>query len=175
MLRKILLVCGILSSLLYVAVNILGPMRWEGYSSASQTFGELFAIGAPTRAFVVPLLVIYALLVYAFGTGVWLSGGQKLALRFTAVGLIGKEVLGVAATVFFPMHLRGTLPGGESPLTDTLHIVLTGVGILFMLLAIVSAAIALGKGFRLYSIVTILIFVLGAVLAFLDAPKIAAG
>jgi hypothetical protein len=174
-LRKLLLVCGILSSLLYVGVNIVGPTRWAGYSSASQTFSELFAIGAPSRAFVVPLLVLYALLIYAFGAGVWLSAGQNLALRFTAVGLIAKEVFGVAATVVFPMHLRGTLAAGEHPLTDTLHIVLTGLGLLFMLLAIVSAAIALGKSFRLYSIVTILVFVLGATLAFLDAPRIAAG
>jgi Protein of unknown function (DUF998) len=173
MVRKLLVICGIAASLLYVAVNILGAMRWVGYSSTSQTFSELFAIGAPMRALVVPPLVIYALLIYAFGVGVWMSARQKRALRFTAVGLIGKEVLGVAATVFFPMHLRGTLAAGQLPLTDTMHIVLTGVGLLFMLLAIVSAAIALGKGFRLYTIVTILIFVLGATLAFLNAPQIA--
>jgi hypothetical protein len=28
--RKILLVCGILSSLLYVAMNVFMPMQWEG-------------------------------------------------------------------------------------------------------------------------------------------------
>jgi hypothetical protein len=50
MLRKALLVCGILSSLLYVAMTVFVAMRWEGYSSASQTISELSAIGAPMRS-----------------------------------------------------------------------------------------------------------------------------
>ena len=37
MVRKVLLACGILSSLLYVATVVLAAMRWEGYSSTSQT------------------------------------------------------------------------------------------------------------------------------------------
>ena len=48
MLRKGLLMCGILSSLLYVAMNIFVPMQFEGYSYTSQTVSELSAIGAPT-------------------------------------------------------------------------------------------------------------------------------
>lgn len=43
---KVLLVCGILSSLLYVAMNVFVPMLFEGYSLASQTVSELSAIGA---------------------------------------------------------------------------------------------------------------------------------
>lgn len=47
MARKALLVCGIVSSLLYLAMNVFVAMQWEGYSSASQTISELSAIGAP--------------------------------------------------------------------------------------------------------------------------------
>jgi hypothetical protein len=57
MVRKLLLVCGILSSLLYVATVVLAAMRWEGYSSTSQTVSELIAIDAPTRPLVVPLFI----------------------------------------------------------------------------------------------------------------------
>jgi hypothetical protein len=32
---KTLLVCGILSSLLYVAMNVFIAMQWEGYSSVN--------------------------------------------------------------------------------------------------------------------------------------------
>jgi len=46
--RKILLVCGILASLLYVAMNVIGAMMYDGYSSVSQTVSELSAIGAPS-------------------------------------------------------------------------------------------------------------------------------
>jgi hypothetical protein len=48
-LLKVLLACGILSSLLYAAMNVFVPMLWDGYTMASQTVSELSAIGAPTR------------------------------------------------------------------------------------------------------------------------------
>jgi len=168
--RLVLLICGILSSLLYVATIVLAPIRWEGYSSISQMVSELIAIDAPTRPLVVPLFISYSVLVYAFGWGVWASAPGKRALRFTAVGLVGKEVLGLVVTLFFPLHLRGV----EGTLGDTMHGILTGVGNLFMLLAIGSAATAFGKRFRLYSITTIVLLVVGSVLSFLDIPRVAA-
>jgi len=170
MVRKVLLVCGLLSSLLYVGTDILAAMRWDDYSSASQTVSELIAIDAPTRPLVVPLFVIYSLLVYAFGVGVWQSAGRKCALHFAAVGLVGKEVLGLVVTLFFPIHLRGV----EGTLTDNMHAILTGVGVLFILLAIVFGATAFGKRFRLYSIVTIVILVVFGVLAGLNGPQMSA-
>ncbi|PSM49156.1 DUF998 domain-containing protein [Chroococcidiopsis sp. CCALA 051] len=170
MVRKVLLVCGILSSLLYVATVVLAAIRWEGYSSTSQTVSELIAIDAPTTPLVVPLFITYSLLVYAFGVGIWRSAGRKRALRFAAVGLVGKEVLGLVVTLFFPMHLRGV----EGTLTDTMHAILTGVGVLFMLLAIGFAATAFGKRFRLYSIATILILLVFGILAGLDGSRLAA-
>jgi Protein of unknown function (DUF998) len=169
MVRTLLLVSGILSSLLYIATVLLAAMRWEGYSSTSQTVSELIAIDAPTRSLVMPLFVTYALLVYAFGVGVWQSASQKHALRLAAVGLVGKEVLGLVVTLFFPMHLRGV----EPTLTDTMHAILTFVGVLFILLAIGFGATAFGKRFRLYSIATILVLVVFGALAGLDAPRLA--
>ena len=168
MVRKILLGCGIVSSVLYIATVLLAPRRWEGYSSSSQTVSELIAINAPTSPLVVPLFLTYSVLVIAFGMGVWASAGRKLALRVAAVGLIGKEVLGFVVTLFFPIHLRGV----KATLTDNMHGILTGVGVLFMLLAIGFGAAAFGKWFRIYSIATFLLLVVGGVLTGLDQPKL---
>ena len=77
MTRRVLLVCGILSSLLYVAMNVFVAMEWEGYSSASQTVSELSAIGAPTRPLWVLLGIAYTVLVIAFGWGIWKSAGRN--------------------------------------------------------------------------------------------------
>ena len=170
MVRKVLLVCGILAPLLYVASDILATMLYEGYSYTDQTISELFAIGAPTRPFILVLAPAYALLVYAFGVGVWRSAGEKLALRVVAAGLIGKEVLGLVVTLFFPMHMRGI----EGTLTDTMHGILTLVGNLFFLLAIGFGATVFSKRFRLYSIATMLLIVVGGVLAGLYIPQMAA-
>ena len=106
--------------------------------------------------------------VIAFGMGVLASAGRKLALRIAAVGLIGKEVLGFVVTLFFPIHLRGV----EGTRTDTMHAILTVVGVLFMLLAIGFGAAAFGKWFRIYSIATFLMLVVGGVLTGLDQPNL---
>jgi hypothetical membrane protein len=70
MARNLLLICGILSSLLYVGTDILAGMLWEGYSFTHQAVSELSAIGAPTRPLVVPLYFVYDVLMIAFGLGV---------------------------------------------------------------------------------------------------------
>lgn len=83
---RISLICGILSSLVYVAMNVFVAMRWEGYNSASQTVSELSAIGAPTRSLWVLPAAFYTLLVTAFGWGVWKSAGRIRALRTETIG-----------------------------------------------------------------------------------------
>jgi len=155
MVRKSLLVCGILSSLLYFAmITVLGPMRWEGYSLRSQWVSELFAFGAPSRTLVVPLGIVYQVLMTAFGLGVWLSAGRNRALRVAGGLLVAYGVVGLTAPLF-SMHMREYLQMNGPTLTDTMHQILTGVTVLLMMLAIGFAAAALGKRFRFYSIATI--------------------
>ena len=158
---KVLLLCGIISSLLYIAATILGALQWEGYSSFSQTVSELIAIDAPSAPLVVPLFVLYSLLIFAFGLGVWLSAGQMRNLRIAAILIVGKEVLGLIVTLFAPIHMRGI----EGTWSDTVHAILTGVGVLLcMFPAIGFAATAFGKKFRIYSIVTMVLFLLFGIL-----------
>ena len=45
--RRLLLSCGIASSLLYVAVNVVAPLRYPGYDVVSQAVSELSAIVLP--------------------------------------------------------------------------------------------------------------------------------
>jgi len=140
MVRKVLLICGIQASLLYVGADIVAAMSWEGYRYTDQTVSELRALGAPTRPFLVPALLIYAILEIAFGWGVRGAAGQKRALRITGVLLIGLGVVDLVAP-FSPMHLRGT----AVTLTDTIHVILTVVTVLLILLIIGFGAAADGK------------------------------
>ena len=77
-LRTLSLVCGILSSLVYVANNVICAIVWKGYSSFSQTISELSAIGAPSRSTWLPLGLAYAMLLVAFGIGVWQSARGRI-------------------------------------------------------------------------------------------------
>jgi len=173
MLRKGLLACGILSSLLYAAMTVFIAMQWEGYSSASQVISELSAIGAPTRRLWLLPGAVYTVLVTAFGLGVWKSAGRVRALRMVGGLILTYGSLGLLWP-FAPMHLRETLAAGGSTLSDTMHLVLGGATVLLMLLAIGVGAAAFGKRFRLYSIASIVILVVCGFFTFLDAPSLAA-
>lgn len=111
MVRKALLICGVLSSLLYVGADIFGAMLWESYSYTSQTVSELSAIGAPTRPLVVPFFLAYGVLVIAFGVGVWGSAGRKRAMRVVGGLLVGYGVVCLTGP-FTPMHQREVLAAG---------------------------------------------------------------
>jgi hypothetical protein len=171
--RKTLLVCGIISSLLYVAMTVLVALQWEAYSSTSQTISELSAIGAPTRSLWAVPGAIYTVLVTAFGWGVWKSAGRSRALRVAGGLILAYGSLGVLWP-FAPMHLRETLAAGGGTLSDTMHLVLASATVLLMLLAIGAAAAAFGTRFRVYSLATLAILAAFGTLTFLDAPRIAA-
>lgn len=167
--RKVLLICGILSSLLYAAADILGALSYEGYSYTAQTVSELSAIGAPSRPLVVPLFLTYGVLVIAFGVGAWGSAGRKRTLRVVAGLLVGFGAVCLTGP-FAPMHQRGV----EGTLTDTLHIIGATVDVLFITFIIGFGAFAFDRRFRLYSIVTIVIVLVFGALAGSDGPRIAA-
>jgi hypothetical protein len=162
LLRRTLLVFGILTPPLYVAINLLGAAQWENYSFASQAVSELSAIGAPSRSLLLWLGAVYDLFVLAFALGVWRSAGSKRSLRITAASLFGTVVVDTLFR-FAPMHMRGTPP----TLTDTMHIVLSAAISLCILLAVASSAAAFGRWFRVFAISSILtMLVTGAWTAF---------
>jgi hypothetical protein len=171
-LRKAALVCGIISSLLYVAINIIVSLQWEAYDSASQTVSELSAVGAPTRTLWAVLATPYTFLMLAFAWGVWKSASGNPRLRIGGRLLLAYSALGFLWP-FAAMHLRETLAGGGGTFSDTLHIALGAVTQILYLLALGLTATALGKGFRIYSFVTFILVLVFGLLTFYDAPGIA--
>jgi hypothetical protein len=167
--RKILLVCGIFSSILYIATDILLGLSWRGYSFSSQAISELSAIGAPTRSLWIAMTFIFNPLLTAFGIGVCKVAGMKRSLRIAGVLLAIWGLLGFV-WLFFPMHMRGAI--GST--TDTMHLVMAGVTVLLITLFIGFGSGARGKWFRLYSILTILVMLIFGALVGQQAPRVAA-
>lgn len=166
---RVLLVCGILSSVTYAAMLALVPMRWPSYDSASFTVSELSAIGAPTRSLWVSWSPLWTLLYIAFGVGAWRAAGEYRTLRAVGGTII---VAGIFGAFWPPMHQREVLAAGGGSLTDTLHIVWTVVNGILTLLAMGFGAAALTRPFRFYSIATMLILVVAAALTSLEAPNV---
>lgn len=163
--KKALLICGILSSIWYVAINIYVPIQDERYSIVTQTVSELSAIDAPTRVLWISLVMLYPVLFAAFGWGVLQSASGNRPLRVTGILII---VYCIINFYWPPMHLRGN----EPTLTDTLHIVWAMMALLGMMLMMGFGAVALGKGFRIYTIATFVVFIVFGILIGVEAPGI---
>jgi hypothetical protein len=172
MLRKSLLACGVLASLLYVGIDVLAAIRYGEYHSfSSRVISELMASGAPTERLVDPLFLLYGVLMMAFAVGVWRSGrGRRvhvlggLLFAYAAIGLLGP--------LFFEMNVRGA---GGPPTADTLHIALTGVMVLFIMASLGIGASMAGWWFRLYTVATLLVLVVFGVLTSLASSGLAIG
>jgi len=171
MMRKALLACGVVSSVMYVATDIVASRRYGGYNYADQVFSELTAQGSPVRPFMVVFNGIpYTLLVTAFAAGIATSAVPHRAARLTAAMLIGYAVAGIAGGVAFPMASRGT----DSSLRNDMHIPATAVMSIFILLAMAFGAKLFGRRFRTYSCGTIALLVVFGILTSLQGGRIAA-
>jgi len=170
-LKKVLLAGGILSSLLYVAMNIFVAMQYPGYNSASYTVSELSAIGAPTRSLWTGWAFVYTFLVTAFGWGIFKSAGANRAVRIMGTLILIYGALGLGWH-FAPMHQREVLAAGGGTASDTMHLVLSFVFVLLMVMAIGFGAAAFGEAFRFYSIVSLVVLLIFGILTGLEAPDV---
>lgn len=164
--NRLLLSCGILSSLLYIAMNVFIPSQFAGYDIGSQTISELSALAAPTRGVWLVWATIYVVLLGFFGWGILKTAGGNWLLHIVAYLVL----IYTAINLYWPpMHLRGA----EASLSDKLHIVWALVTIVLMMLIMGFAMVAMDRVFRWYTIATFLVFLVFGMLTFTEAPGIA--
>ncbi len=169
MVRKVLLVCGMLASLIWMGTDILAALRYKGYNYPFDPISGLSTLDSPTRSFLNSLVNLYAVLKIAFAVGVWMTAGRKRTLRIMAVLLFASGLIDLAA-FFFPWNPSEDL----RTLTNLMHAILAGglTGLLF-LLTIGFGASADGSWFRFYSYGTLLVIIVsGGIMAFLNNPRI---
>jgi hypothetical protein len=155
--QRVLLGCGMVAPAWWVAMDVIGSLRYPGYSYIDQTISELSAEGAPTRAFMTVLSGIpYAVLMIAFGMGIWITAGGRRAQRITAAVVIGEVVWGFVGGLAFPMAPREVIAAGQATLRNQMH-AWYGIGMpIFFVLAIGCGSRLFGKRFRYFSYATIL-------------------
>jgi Protein of unknown function (DUF998) len=165
MVRKLLLICGALASLVWLGADILASLRYEGYNYPFDPISGLSTLDSPVRSLLIPLFNLYVVLKLVFAVGVWMFAGKKRALRITAGLLFAWGVIDLAA-YFFPWD------PSEDLLTfnNIMHGFLAGgMNVLMILLIIAVGAQADGKWFRYYSYGTLLVMIVsGGVMALLD-------
>ena len=159
--RKWLLGCGIASSTVYFAMDILGSLRWEGYSYLDQTVSELAALGAPSRPIAAPLGMLYNVLVLPFAAGVWSLASRNTRLWYAAGAIAGVALAGIVAA-FFPIQMRGA---GVWTINETMHVTLTSITVLCIIVAMIAGAKAGGRTFFVYSMVSFVVMLVAGAIA----------
>lgn len=176
MLRKLLLGSGLASSVLYIAADIIGSLRYPGYSWLDQEFSELTAQGAPTRPLMIALVELpYNLLVLALAAGLWTATGpRQRAARIAAAALVGYVLFGFIGGTITPMNTREVLAAGEATSRNAFHGPMTMVSSISCAAAIVFGGQLLGKRFRYYSYATVVTLVVFGALAGSQIPQMEA-
>jgi hypothetical protein len=164
-LRRVFLWCGVLASLLYVAVDVAAAIHDPAYHSFSErALSELMASGAPTERLVDPPFLLYGALMLAFGVGVWMSSGGRTRVRVTAALLVAYAAIGLLGPTLFEMDVRDPTGTRGPTAADIRHIALTGVLVLFIVTSVAVGAAIRGRAFRLYSIATIAVMLVFGIL-----------
>ena len=164
--RNLLLLAGVLSSIVYVTADLVCGWRYPGYSFTDQVISELSAIGAPTTDLWVKLLRIFAVLFAAFTIGVVRESRGNRRLRVTG-WLLMAFVLSGPLWSLVPMHQRGDVFAW----TDVGHIALGGVMVLLVTAVITVGAGALGRRFRVFSQILVTVAVISGVGTFAYVPR----
>ena len=170
--HRLLMLCGILAPVVYVAAVILGGILSPDYSHKSQAVSELIEAGAPNKGILNPLFAVYNLLTGAFGVGLFLTvrassqTERRLSGSLGAFALIFEAVVGFL-TIFFPQDPRDAAP----TLTGATHIALAGLSSLatavtILLIGLWFRKIPVLRGYGTYSFITVaIIFVTGGLAA----------
>ena len=144
--KKPLLLCGAVAAILYLATVLLGGWLRPGYSHLSMAISELVADGAPNRAFLSPLFLIYNVLLAGFGIGLLLKANEQPRGRITgiigSIALVSVGIAGLSLELAFPQEPGGT----ATTFAGTMHFVMAGVASLGTMVAVVS----LGLWFRAF-------------------------
>ena len=160
---KLLLLCGVVSSLLYIITDVYAGNIYFGYSFNEQAVSELFAIGAPTASIVVFLFTLSSILLLFMGYGIFIISNNKL-LQFASIMVIFNALNCIVLWNFFPMHMRGVQPD----FSDQMHTILAINP--FILITIIMGSIIFNNWFRIYSLLTIVLLFIPAFLSIANIP-----
>lgn len=157
--RRALLACGVAYAALYVVANDgIGAALVPGYSRLTQAISELSAVGSPAKPFLSATLPVFAVLLAAFGVGVWRSAGGTRALRITGALLVAQAATSVL-WLLAPMSQRDVIAAGSGTVADVLHLVMSGLSMAYVTAQLVSSAVGLGRAFRAYVAVSFVVLV----------------
>lgn len=168
---KFMLICGILAQLFWIGADIIASIMYKNYSFLHQAISELTAIGSPVKSLLmVTNNYIFTPLYLAFGIGILLLAKQLRILKTIAIFIFIQFFLSLIS-ILFPINARGNEMGLNGIMHSIIYIL---IPVIYMLIIGFGSKV-FGKRFLIYSIVTLVLVVIGFVLTGIAVPKIVAG
>ena len=168
---KILLICGIISAILNVCVDIVGIMFWKGYNFISQSISELNAVESPIRQWILPLNALYYGLLIIFGIGVLVLDPKNHFLQLIGLLLIGNGLFTLTGIIIYPKYM------GESinSINNSKNTIVMAIGVLSILIAIVLGIFAFENWFRYVSLGIVILFIVLTIVGLFVIPTVNPG
>lgn len=169
---RALLWCGVAYGVSYVVANdVIAAANFGGYRRWDQAVSELSAKGAEPRPLLVAMLPVWTALMIAFGVGIWRSSRHRRALEVTGGLMVAHGIVAIV-WLWFPMTSRADMAAIGTGSNDAGHLVMSGLTGVFVMSEVVSAAVAFGWWFRLYSTVTVVVILVCGALTSALAPDL---
>lgn len=168
MIQTAFLLCGLIIGPSYIALYVLGGALRPGYSHVSNSVSELLSPGAPNKAGLVVIQVLYALLHVLFGLGVLEEVRHNDGAVIGAIGAWTIVAIGFATvgTAIFPQDDESTpaTRAGQIHKALVFGILVPAAIASTLLLGLWSRQAPIGGGFDMYSFVTVgAIVLMGAI------------
>ena len=172
---KKMTVFGMIGSLLYLLHVVLGGILWKGYNHLMQPISDLTAGGAPDRALLSVITLLYGICSILFAVSA-LAYVKNLVPKLVRAGLMVFLAMHIVSITYgvFPQDL----PGSAVTFTGTMHIVVTFLIVPLTILAPFLIGFGLRKvsefkSFGTYSVITgVIIFIAGGTTAVFFANKL---
>jgi hypothetical protein len=165
--KKLLMLCGVSAAIIYVGTVLLGGWLRPGYSHISMAISELVADGAPNRALLSSLFLLYNVLLTLFGIGLFLEvnsqSGGRISGVLGSVALVLVGIAGISMELVFAQEPGGT----AATFTGIMHFVMAGIASLGTMVALLMIGLWFRnfpdlKGYVIYSVISVaVIFVSG--------------
>ena len=171
--KRVHLLFGVVSPILYAFTVILGGVLSDDYNHASQAISELTAAGAPFRL-TLNILFSVSLLLAAYFAITSLQYIKQFNIRLLNISMWILLVISVLSLLwaFFPMDPRGA----DTTIQGVIHLILAGI--VSPLTIICPMLVGLGfrkinrfKGYSIYCLATAAIILVTGVIAALSAQN----
>ena len=167
---KVSILCGIISSIFYICIDIFGILSRKDYNFTTQSISDLVAVESPIRQNMAILLLIYNILVIVFGLGVLVYDPENRNLQIIGCLILANAILTIGGIVF-PKYLNEAV-NSQNNVKNTIVMFFS---VLCLIIAMILASFSFKNWFSYVSGGILIAFVILTILGVTIIPMLNKG